>query len=327
MSRKIAVMILAALLALTVLGGTVAQDDAPTLRIGVLPVLNTLPLYVAQAQGFYEAEGVNVELVPFDSAPNQQVAAAAGEVDGLNTDIVVAALINAGGFKTVIVRSDPPAVPFFAIIAGAGSGVESIDDLKGVEIAISENSIIEYVTTTLLENAGFSADDIAFTSIPQIPVRLELLAQGQIAAATLPEPLTTLSTQLQGGLIVADDRVLDFVPTVLVFRREVVEANPEAIAAFLRAYESAVDAINTDPEAYREVLIGNINIPQPLQATYPVPSFLPAFVPSEEQAGAVLAWMVDRGLLEEAPAYEDFVTDAYLPEELAAPAATPEAES
>src|SRR5690625_4342197 len=32
------------------------------LRVGVLPVMNTLPLFVAEQEGFYEAHGVNVEL-------------------------------------------------------------------------------------------------------------------------------------------------------------------------------------------------------------------------------------------------------------------------
>lgn len=328
MRRKPLILVLIAILTLTAFGGAYAQEtETPTLRIGLLPVLNTLPFYVAQEEGFYEAEGVNVEIIPFDSAPNQQVAVSAGEVDGLNTDMIVAALLNEGGFGTTIVRADPPAGAFFAIIAGAESGIETVDDLKGVEIAIGENTIIEYITTRLLRDAGFADDEIVYTSVPQIPVRLELLAQGQVQAATLPEPLTTLATGLQGAALVLDDSTVDFVPTVIAFRSEVIAEQPEAIAAFLRAYEQAVDAINQDPEAYREVLVSNINVPEPLRLTYPVPSFLPAFIPSEEQTAQVMDWMVERELLEEALAYEEFVTDEFLPEELAAPAATPEAES
>lgn len=321
MARKGFAAALAALL-LTV-GAARAQDAAPDLRIALLPVLNTLPFYVAQAEGFYEDEGVSVEIVPFDSARDQQIAVAAGEVDGLNTDLVVAALLNLGA-PVRVVRADPPATPFFAIVAGRDSGVATLADLKGVAIAISGSSVIEYLTTELLRGAGFADEEIVYVEVPQIPVRVELLAQGQVAAATLPEPLTTLATTLQGGTLLADDSAAAFVPTVIVFRQDTLAAQPDAVRAFLRAYERAVAALNTDAEAYRDVLIANIRVPEPLQATYPVPTFFAARVPTSEQVGLVTDWMLERGLLDAAPAYEDFVDDSFLPEVLA-PEATPEA--
>jgi NitT/TauT family transport system substrate-binding protein len=321
MNRKLLLLALALLL-LTV-SAVSAQEPEPDLKIALLPVLNTLPFYVAQAEGFYEDEGVSVEIVPFDSARDQQIAVTAGEVDGLNTDMVVAALLNLGG-PVRVVRADPPAVPFFAIVAGKDSGIETLDDLKGVEIAISANSVIEYLTTELLRGAGFTDDEIVYIEVPQIPVRVELLGQGQIKAATLPEPLTTLATQLQGGTLLADDSAAAFVPTVIVFRQQTLDDKPEAVMAFLRAYERAVAALNTDPDAYREVLNANIRVPEPLQATYPVPTFFAARVPDADQVALVSDWMVERGLLEDAIVYDDFVDGAFLPEVLA-PEATPEA--
>ncbi len=318
--RKLTVVLLALLLLAA--GAVGAQNAEPDLKIALLPVLNTLPFYVAQAEGFFADEGVTVEIVPFDSARDQQVAVTAGEVDGLNTDMVVAALLN-NAVPVVIVRADPPAVPFFSIVAGRDTGIETIEDLKGVEIAISGNSIIEYLTTELLRGAGFSDDEIRYVEVPQIPVRLELLAQGQVKAATLPEPLTTLAVRLQGATLIADDSAAAFVPTVIAFRQAVLDEKPEAVSAFLRAYERAVAALNADAESFRDVLIANIRVPEPLQAAYPVPTFFPAAVPDAEQTALVLDWMVERGLLEAALDYDAFVTDAFLPETLA-PVATPE---
>ncbi len=322
MVRKGFAIALAALLLASV-GAAGAQDTVPDLKIALLPVLNTLPFYVAQAEGFYADEGVTVEIVPFDSARDQQIAVAAGEVDGLNTDLVVASLLNQG-LPVRVVRADPPAVPFFAIVAGRDSGIATLDDLKGVEIAISGSSIIEYLTTELLRGAGFADDEIVYLEVPQIPVRVELLAQGQVAAATLPEPLTTLATQLQGGTLLADDSAAAFVPTVIVFRQETLADKPAAVEAFLRAYERAVAALNADADAYRDVLNANIRVPEPLQAAYPVPTFFPASVPTAEQVALVSDWMVERGLLAEAIVYDDLVDGAFLPETLA-PEATPEA--
>jgi NitT/TauT family transport system substrate-binding protein len=289
-------------------------EELPTLKIAVLPVLNTLPLYVAQSEGFYAEYGVNVELIPFDSARDRQIALQTGEVDGANTDLQGVILLVNGGFDVRAVRMEPINEQYFAIVAGAESGIETIDDLRGVAIAISENTIIEYLTTEMLLNAGFEEDEIVYEEVPAIPIRLELLANGQIAAATLPEPLVTLSTALQGGILIASDEDAVIVPTVLAFNGDVLEENGKAVRAFLAAYEQAVNAINEEPEAFRDVMNENIRIPEPLQATYPVPTFPTAVVPSEEEAQLVMAWMLDVELLDEELEYDSIIDDSFLPE-------------
>lgn len=306
-----------ALLMLTVftLGGFAhaQEDELPTLRIGVLPVLNTLPLYVAQAEGFYEAEGVQVELINFNSAREQQIAVVAGEIDGLNTDMVVQALVNKGGTPLVAVRHDTIIGNYFSIVASASSGITSVEDLAGASIGIGENTIIEYLTTNMLNSAGLTPDDVSYEEIPEIPRRVQLMATGELGVATLPEPLTTLVTTLQGGSLILSDEAVNFVPTVLAFNQATLDAHPEAIEAFLRAYESAVNALNADGEAYRPVMLDNLIIPEPLQATYPVPSFPTALVPTATQVDLVVEWMLGRELLEEPFLYFELVNAGFLP--------------
>jgi len=307
---KIISLLLIALVLITGVGVTSAQEELPTLRIAVLPVLNTLPLYVAADQGFYEEEGVNVELVPFNSARDQGVAFQAEEVDGANTDMARVVVLVNGGFPIRAVRSEPIQQPYFSILGGAG--VESLDDLRGQPIAIAENTIIEYLTTELLTDAGFAEDEIVFEEVPDIPVRLQLLSEGQVAAAVLPEPLATLATGA-GATVLATDAEAEFVPTVLAFRTAVLEENPDAVRAFLAAFERAVLAINADPETFRDVMVANINIPEPLRETYPVPTFPVAGVPTEDQAQLVVDWSLAKGLIEDAIPYEELVDGSFLP--------------
>lgn len=324
-SKKIGFLVLTlvalALMVLPVLT-TAQEDNTPTLRIAVLPVLNTLPLYVADAEGFYAEQGINVELVPFDSARDRQIALQTEEVDGANTDLQGVILLVNGGFDVRAVRMEPIEQAYFSIVAGAESGIETIDDLRGVPIAISKNTIIEYLTTEMLLNAGFEAEDIVYEDVPAIPIRLELLNGGQVAAATLPEPLTTLSVNLQGGTLIASDTEVAVVPTVLAFNSSVLEENADAVTAFLAAYEQAVTAINDDPEQFRDVMVENIRVPEPLQATFPVPTFPTAVVPSEEEAELVMDWMLDVELIEEALDYDTIVDASFLPEMAEEPQAT-----
>ena len=295
-----------------------AQEETaePDLRIGVLPVLNTLPLYVAQEAGYFDEMGVVIELVPFQSGLDRQTALLAGATDASNDDLIGVLLLNAGGVEVRVVRHDPPVDVFFALIAGPGSELEGVEDLAGASVGISHNTLIQYLTDAMLASVEMSADDVEYVEVAEIPVRFQLLLQGQIDAATLPEPLIQAALGA-GGRVLLDDSALAYVPTVLSFRADTLAEKGEAVRAFLLAYERAVDAINADGEAYREVMGANIQMPPPLIPILPVPTFFPASVPSEEDFAAVQDWALDIGLLEEALVYEDVVDGQFLPEVMA----------
>ncbi|HRQ24195.1 MAG TPA: ABC transporter substrate-binding protein, partial [Anaerolineales bacterium] len=46
-----------------------ARTEVVTLKIAVLPIIDTLPMFVAQQEGLFAKHGVNVEFVPVASAP------------------------------------------------------------------------------------------------------------------------------------------------------------------------------------------------------------------------------------------------------------------
>lgn len=292
--------------------GTAGAVSGEPLRIGALPVINALPLYVAQAEGFYQDEGVNVELVPFAGPLEREAAMQAKAIEGENTDLQGVILLNNAGVDVRAVRYDAPAAPFFSIVAGKDTDIETVDDLAGVEIAVSHNSIIEYLTYVLLHDAGLSDDDIKMIEVTSIPQRLEFLASGQVQAATLPEPLTSLAVA-QGARVIINDENAPVVPTVLAFSKETLEERGDDVRAFLRAYERAVEALNENPDEYRDLMIERVNIPEPLRASYSVPPYRPASVLSEEQVQSVMDWMVQRGMIEEPLPYDQVVDGSYLP--------------
>lgn len=284
-------------------GELCAPPSGDVLKIGVLPVLNTLPIFVAQQAGFYDALGVNVEIVPVESARDRAIAQQAGEIDVANSDVIGTVLQVNGGHDVRIVRHDTfmPDYRFFSIVTGAASGITTIEDLivalgtNEAQIAISQNTIIEYLATTMLRNAGYEPEADDYLEIAAIPIRLEQIAQGTVAAGLLPEPLTTLATTMQGGTAVADDNGIDFIPVALTVNQSAIDRRSGDICAFLKAYEMAVQAIAADPEAYRE---NPIRIPDPLRATYTIPQFAVPRVPDESEIQRVIDWMIDSGLVD-----------------------------
>lgn len=300
-------------------------QDAPTINVAVLPVLDTLPLFIAKEQGYFEAEGLKVELVPVASPIERDQLIQADEAQAMVTDIPGVAFFNADEIRVQIVytsRVAQPDAPVFRILAAPDSDLKTPADVAGYGIGVSEGTVIEYLTYRLLEGAG--VDDIVTEAVPQIPVRFQLLMEGSLLAATLPDPLAQAA--IGGGAIpIIDDTSLPdptYSQSVLVFTKAFIDANPQIVTAFVKAWDRAVVDLNTNAEAFRELLLENVTVPEPLQATYQVPPFPRGLITSEEIWADYMAWMIEREIIEQAPAYEDSVNPAFLPEIEPMPIAT-----
>jgi len=309
-------LVLTALLAMLL--GACAPSAAPAtaLRIGVLPILEALPMYVALSQGLFAEEGLQVEFVPAASAAERDQLMQAGQIDGMINDLVSTLLYNQQQVQIVIVRFARVASaqdPAYRILASAGSGITGVDGLRGVPIGVSEGTVIEYVTDRLLEAEGLAADEIEIVAVPKIPDRLALLDSGELQAATLPDPLASLALQAGAVLIIDDTAHPEYGTSVLSFRKAIVDQNPEAVRAFLRALEAATAEVNADPGKWSTLLTENKLVPAPLVGTYQLPTFPSASVPSEAQYADVLDWAIAGGLITGSAAYTDSVDDSFLP--------------
>jgi NitT/TauT family transport system substrate-binding protein len=290
--------------------------EQQSLRIAVLPVIDILPLHVADQNGFFEQEGVSVELVPVKSAQERDTLMQTGQVDGMLTDLLSPVLFNQNDAQIKVVRTARrvyPESPLFSIVAGAESEIESPLDLAGVKIGISQNTVIEYITDRMLKNAGLLPEQIASQEVSAIPVRFELLVNGEIAAANLPDPLASGAVAAGAVLVVDDTSVPEYSQSILAFSIETLEVRPEAVRKFLLAWEMAVEELNGNPEKYNDLLIEKGRVPESVQGTFQMPPFPEASVPTPEQLADVVQWSIEKGLIEESIPYERMVDDSFLP--------------
>ena len=56
-------------------------------------------------------------------------------------------------------------------------------------------------------------------------------------------------------------------------------------------------------------------MPEQLQEDYPMPTFTPGAVPSEQEVARLEAWMVENQLLDKVYSYHDLVDTSYVKEE------------
>ncbi len=323
--RTIALLCAVALAAMAVTGcaSPSAEEPVPSpeprepepkaVVIGTLPTEDMLPLWVAEERGLFEAAGIpSVEIVTFQAAQERDAAFVAGEIDAFMGDIIAAATLEAGGAPTTIATvmlGATPAEGRFGIVAAPDSGYADLAALAGVPVGTSEGTIQEYVLDGLMRQAGVDADDVVVEPVPRVPVRFEMLMQGQLAAAALPEPLLSLA-ELEGAVLLADDTEGENLSqTVLVFS-DTYLADPggvDTMAALLQAWNEGAAIVNEDPDAWRDTLVEQARLPEPLRDTYRVNTYPAAQVPTAEQVGAVLEWMTAKGLLTTTLTYEDLV--------------------
>ncbi|NOY97924.1 MAG: ABC transporter substrate-binding protein [Chloroflexi bacterium] len=293
-----------------------AESEPVTFKVAVLPIVDALPMYVADQEGLFANYGVAVEFVPVASAPERDQLLAAGQVDGTINETLSTIFFNKEEVQIQILRYafvPTPENAHFFILASGKSGIDAPEGLKGVEIGVSQGTVIEYVTDRLLQAEGFTDDEIATIAVPKIPDRMALLGSGELQAAVLPDPLASLAIQ-QGAVIAMDDsQYPEYGFSVLSFRKDVIDAHPEALRGFLAAVEEATALINADPAKYASVLSDKKLVPPPLLETYNVPTFPTAGVPTEAEWNDALAWAQEKGLIETDVPYAGSVNADFLP--------------
>ncbi len=313
MTKKVTIMkyITAVLFSLLLCTNASAQS----LKIGLLQIEDSVPFYVAENEGYFQDEQVDVELIPFLSALERDSALIAGAIDGAISDPIGALLLDKGEGMLKITSlglGKTPAEGIFAILSAPGSEITAIDELKGVDIAVSNATIIEYVTDRLLEMQGFSPDEIRKVEVKKMPIRMQMLLSGSVKAATLPEPLASIAAG-KGATILTTDADMDksLSQTVVIFRSDVLAQRKDDVSALFRAYRHGVQAINSAPDDYRALVAEKGRIPPFLIDTYPIATYPEPEPFSRELFEPAAAWLAAKGLVGDI-AYEDMVATDFM---------------
>lgn len=305
------------MLAASLLAGCASTPQGPvTIRVGVLPILDALPMYVAEAEGYFNNQGVIVEFIPVSSAAERDQLMQAGQIDSMINDLVSTMLYNRDQTQIVIVRFARTATadyPQYRVLAAADSRVQTVDDLKGVPIGVSEGTVIAYTTDRLLEGAGLAPDEIETLAVPKIPDRLALLGSGELAAANLPDPLASLAIQGGARVVIDDTADPDVGSSVISFDVDFLGEHPQAVRGFVAAIERATDDINANKDQWSDLLSEQGLVPESLLGSYTIPDFPSASVPTQAQFQDVLSWTQDEGLVEGDVSYQASVDGSYLP--------------
>ncbi|MEN6564803.1 MAG: MetQ/NlpA family ABC transporter substrate-binding protein [Veillonellales bacterium] len=318
--RKIAaIFILIAVMAVSLLlGGCSTQQkqnsaqktgQGQSITIGVMPDVDSIPFIIAQERGYFKEEGVTVTLKYFKSAVDRDSALQSGNLDGAVSDMLAETFAKNGGFNTRITSLTTGS---YKLVVNKEETASAIQELKGKDVAISKNTIIEYVTDKIAAKGGLAPADINKIIIPQIPARLEMLQNGKISAATLPEPMASIAVK-NGGRVLESSDQLGINPGVMIFTAKSVKDKEKEIQAVYRAYGKAVDYLSREPmTSYIDLIIEKGGFPKDMKEALVLPQYKKVAAPQPNDIEAVIAWLKERQLIQQGYSYTELVDDRFV---------------
>lgn len=241
---------------------------ADAVKVGVQPWLGYGPLWVAEEKGFFDANGVDVELTTFNWDQDVTAALASGSLDvtvsATNTTI---AIQNAGlavkGFLILDVSFEADAIL-------AGADIASVADLRGKSVAFEAGSTSDLLLNDALRSAGMTIADVTHVPMGAAEAGLALIA-GQVDAAVTYEPYISAALSQGNGqkvLLTAAERP-GLISDLMVATPDWLAANPETAVALVKAWDQAVTFIRENPEEGGAIIAKAVGSP--------MEEFTPAF--------------------------------------------------
>jgi len=288
-------------LALVLALASTARAENTAIRFGILPVIDTLPLQVADREGLFAAHGLDVTLVRFMSALERDTAMQTGQIDGYFGDLVATYLLLDRGVPMHIALTSwrtTPGFPMFGIALSPDGRGRDLAEMPGRSLALSKSTVMEFLADKLEAGLGVKPGYFERLEVKKMPIRLQMLLTDQVDSALLPEPLLSLA-RLKGGNVLATAENLDLPLTVLCLHKRYFEHGGETYDRFLAAYREAVGRLNGNPEKYRALMAETCRIPKPLISRFPVYPFPAPALPASTELAEVQDWMIAKGLLKE----------------------------
>lgn len=292
-----------------------ASITAPLIKFGTIPVLQSLPIFVAAEKGFFKDQGLTVEIVLFNSAMEKDIALSAGQIAGYFGDIMTPMVLQANGTNVKMTATNFNTTNeqrMFALLASPQSKNKSLEETAKAGIATGSNTIAEYLIVGLLRSKNISKNKINLVDVKKIPIRLQMLLSSQVSAALMPEPLATLA-ETKGAKALIDDKGMGLSATILAFSDRFLRDNPQTVKSFHIAVNKAADYINKNPNEVRAIMNRECKMPEPLQGSFPIPKFPRLTVPSQKQVMDVYEWLREKQIITKSMHYKDVVADGYIP--------------
>lgn len=248
-----------------------------TLRVAYVPATTVLPLHVAQAQGFFAQNNLNVTLT--EAANISDIPATLGrQFDlalGTATDLIRA---GAAGIDVVQAAGNTNSTkenPFVKLIVKADSGITDVSQLEGKTLGTPTLSgVIHAAVKYWAQQKGVNPADIGGVEAPT-PNLPDQLKAGRIDGVEALEPIA--STMIKAGNVSIGapfDSIADTLATNFwLAQGSWAGKNRDAVDRFVTSLKQGQAFIESNPVEARRILQDYTKLPEAVASTVPLPTY------------------------------------------------------
>lgn len=261
MIRPITMICAAVALALS----TSAEAQTTKLRVSIIPIVDTAPLFAALKQGYFAEQGLEIDTTPVVGGAVGIPGAVAGAYDIVYTNIVSSLSAKEEGLDIRIIASGSPSgvtPPDTAgLIKRKADPFKTGADLAGKIVGVNGRTSINWVfAAAWIKRTGGNIAKVQFREVP-FPQMVDALKLKQVDVAHAIEPF------LANGLRDPNLEILAWpFSTVMpgiraaqwIVTGETAEKRPDAVRKFVTALHKGADWLNANngSDAFYAVIAG-----------------------------------------------------------------------
>jgi NitT/TauT family transport system substrate-binding protein len=253
-----------------------APAKITNLTVGVLPISDTVAIYIADKQGLFAKRGLSIKVVPAPGGAAATSGLLSGQMQFAFGSYVPFILAAAKGAPLVLASPTEmtSGVPSGLVVL-ANSKYKKTAELAGAKIAVSALANIGTVAIReQISAAGVDAASIKYVALP-FPNMLAALEHGQVDAAWLVEPFLTQALEMGARVLfnpfaapMPDVPMAGYMAT-----KKYVADNPQIVARFNEALQEGADIAKKNPQTYRDMLPTYTKIPPTVAAKMQLNTF------------------------------------------------------
>jgi len=186
-------LVAAATLSVAGFGNLSSAHAEDHVKVGLSKQIGFPGVPVGIARGYFKQQGIDVEMVFFDSAQPAAVAVASGDIDFGTVGMSAAFFALAAQGQLKLIASSGGNAPGYFNLAFIASnkawdaGLKTVADLKGHSIAISQvGTALHYTVGEAARHYGFTMNDVAVKPLQSTSNSLAAVTGGTVDAAVVP---------------------------------------------------------------------------------------------------------------------------------------------
>jgi len=244
-------------------GSPVVAAELTPFKIGLSEAVNTaLAFWMAEAGGFYAAQGLKVDIVNMRGGSRGAQELQAGRIDAMHVGLSSVLRLNQAGGDLRVVASVSNEIRFTFFV---NPSVKTAADLKGGVIAVSTFGSESDATVTLaLKKLGLNRNDVVLKEFGAGERRIAAVRSGEIKATTVNEPVTSLA--YEQGLKAMVDLAADHIPWLfsgIVVKQSYLAAHRDLVVRFIKATMEGNYLALSNEKLAKEVLARETKVSDP----------------------------------------------------------------